>query len=601
MRIAQLNLSGFRGIRSGCITLPEHGALLGANNVGKTAVTEALAFLFGRERVALQLSDWDFFSGQPRPDTRFTIMCTLTDFASDDPSQHSDWFATESAAQPVWWHESEGKVTFELDQPTGAKLAVQVALCARYDEENCEIETKRYFYYGPGDPFSDGCNIVSHARLQELGVFILPGNRQWDKLLGFGSSSFMKLLRQSDAIPGQYIEDLKKELRDPTTKVEDAPNLKPLLAAAEKELRSFMMLQSSGSLAYRVTSLDTLAVLQSLLPHVDDGMLLPLSRQGAGMVSLQSFLIVLAFAEKRKAEGKNFILVAEEPELHLHPSLHRRLANRIRAVSTQSIVTTHSPLVAASYQPMESVFLRNTNGVLTAVNLRNEPVKAIKTNSIRKLYLQKREAFYEAILGAGILVPEGEFDHDWLRLLQQLAESSGDKGGISLKIAPLSIVPTQDSIAETYAEVARLRPDAIPIVDGDAGGDSHLFGLSKLPNPPRLSLRFGTGAAVECLAAWVLEPALLRAGPRLLQLLPDPKERQLRFLQKALIDVKKDRDLREALVWEATEEPECGARAAEFFNDVSALANGEKAKNAGWAQQTHDSGIDVWVLGHIHK
>jgi putative ATP-dependent endonuclease of the OLD family len=601
MRIAQLELSGFRGVRSGCITFPEHGALLGANNVGKTAVTEALAFLFGRERVAFQLSDWDFFSGQPKPDSRFTIMCTITDFSSDDPSQHPDWFAVESAAQPVWWNESESKVTFELDQPTGAQLAAQVALCARYDEEDCEIETKRYFYYGPGDPFTDGCNIVSSKRLQELGVFILPGNRQWDKLLGFGSSSFLKVLRQSDAIPGQYIESLKKELRDPNTKVEAAPNLKPRLAAAERELRSFMMLESSGSLAYRVTSLDTLAVLQTLLPHVDDGILLPLSRQGAGMVSLQSFLIVLAFAEKRKEDGKNFILVAEEPELHLHPSLHRRLVSRIRAVSTQSIITTHSPLVAASYQPMESVFLRNTKGTLTAVKLRSEPVKAIKTNSIRKLYLQKREAFYEAILGAGILVPEGEFDHDWLRLLQQLAESSDDTDGTSLKIAPLSIVPTQDSIAETYAEVARLRPDAVPIVDGDAGGDSHLMALSKLPNPPRLSIRFGTDAAIECLAAWVLEPALLHAGPRLLQLLPDPKERQLRFLQKALIGEKKDRDLREALTWEAIEQPQCGARAAEFFNDVAALKNGDKAENAGWTKQNHNSGMEVWVSGHIHK
>ena len=412
MRIAQVEISGFRGIRAGCVVLPQHGVLLGPNNVGKTALTDALTLVFGRERISYQLSDWDFFGGSPKPDSIFTIICTVTDFSSDDPDEHTDWFSGESAAQPVWWNEGTRKVSFELDQPSGAKLAAQIALSGRYEEEDCEIETLRYFYHGAGNPFTDGCNTVSQHRLQEMGVFFLPGYRQWDKLLGFGSSSFLKVLRQADAIPGADVEKLKSELRSPKTEIEGAGNLKPLLVAAEEELRRFMMLQDGGSLAYRVTSLDTIGVLQSLLPHIKDssGQLLPLSRQGAGMVSLQSFLIVLAFAEKRRAAGKNFILVAEEPELHLHPSLHRRLANRIRAVSTQSIITTHSPLIAASYAPMQCVFLSNAKGDLAARRLRDEPVKNIKSHAIRKLYVQKREAFYEALLGPGTLVPEGEFD-----------------------------------------------------------------------------------------------------------------------------------------------------------------------------------------------
>ena len=75
----------------------------------------------------------------------------------------------------------------------------------------------------------------------------------------------------------------------------------------------------------------------------------------------EAFLVVLAFAEHRNAEGKNFIFAAEEPELHLHPALHRRLANRIRSLSTQSIITTHSPLIAASYQAASSLFVRKAS------------------------------------------------------------------------------------------------------------------------------------------------------------------------------------------------------------------------------------------------
>jgi len=605
MRIAQVEISGFRGIKTGCVALPQHGALLGPNNVGKTALTDALTLVFGRERISYQLSDWDFFGGAPKPDTLFTIVCTVTDFGNDDPDEHSDWFGGESAAQPVWWHEDARKVTFDLDRPADAKLAAQVALSARYEEENCEIETLRYFYHGPGNPFTDGCNAVSQNRLQELGVFFLPGYRQWDKLLSFGSSSFLKVLKQANAIPGSDVEKLKEELRSPKTAIEEAANLKPLLASAEEELRRFMMLQNGGSLVYRVTSLDTFGVLQSLLPHIKDtaGQLLPLSRQGAGMVSLQSFLIVLAFAEKRRAAGKNFILVAEEPELHLHPSLHKRLANRIRAVSTQSIITTHSPLIGASYSPTQAVFLSNKEGVLTAQRLRDEQVKGIKSHAIRKLYVQKREAFYESILGPSTLVPEGEFDYHWLRLFQQLAECSEDATGGHLNVAPVSIVPTQDSVAEIFPEVARLRPDAVPIVDGDAAGDAYLVTLATFKVPPAITIRWGAGAAIECVAAWILEPALAVPGPQLKALLSDPAARTRKTLQHVLCESqnKKTRELHEALVWEALDTPACGARATELFNDIAAIIRSETKMNSGWKRLDHSSGLHVWTAEHIQK
>jgi putative ATP-dependent endonuclease of OLD family len=401
MRIARLEIRNFRGIKTGSLDLPEHGALLGPNNVGKTAITDSLALLFGRERISYQLGDWDFFGGRPKPDTRFTVICTITHFGSDNPDEHPLWFAGESSAQPIWWSPSNRSISFETTPPKDARLAAQIALSARYNEEDCEIETQRYFCHGECDPFTDGCQSVNQKRLQELGVFIIPGNRQWDRLLSFGSSSFLKSLRQSDAVPGVAIEQLKDELKHPKTAIEQSPKLKPLLAAAEAELRRFLMLEVGGSLVYRPTSLDTIGVLQSLLPHVTDGdgTLLPLARHGSGMVSLQSFLIVLSFAEQRKAAGKNFILVAEEPELHMHPSLHRRLANRIRAVSTQSIVTTHSPLLAATYKPNESIFLRNIKGVLSAEIVKDEPVNSISSKPIRKLFVQRREAFYDALLG----------------------------------------------------------------------------------------------------------------------------------------------------------------------------------------------------------
>ena len=130
-----------------------------------------------------------------------------------------------------------------------------------------------------------------------------------------GSSSFLKVLKSAGAIPGTAVENLKGELRSTATKIEDAAALKPLLEKAEEELRGFLMLDGGGRLVYRPTSLDTLAVLQSLIPHIrrPDNSLLPFARHGAGMISLQSFLIVLHLRSNAKLRVRISFLRLRNP------------------------------------------------------------------------------------------------------------------------------------------------------------------------------------------------------------------------------------------------------------------------------------------------
>lgn len=225
MRICQLEIKDFRGIGSACIAFPRHGVLFGANNVGKSTVAEALAVLLGRERLTAATSDWDFRGGNPRPDSRFTIIATVTDFGtSNNEGDYPNWFCGERSARAVWWSETSNTVNIETDPRPGERLAAQIAVSGRYDEDDCEFELARVFYAGPCDPFTDDCEFVPFARLSELGVFFLPSTRQWDKLLTFGSSTFMKALRQQNAVPGKDIDALKHELRIPKPKSKQPPD-----------------------------------------------------------------------------------------------------------------------------------------------------------------------------------------------------------------------------------------------------------------------------------------------------------------------------------------------------------------------------------------
>lgn len=605
MRISLIELRNFRGIRHGRIALPAHAVLLGANNSGKTTIVESLALLFGRERMVRPVSDWDFYGGAPKPDSRFHIIATITGFPSDDAKMLPGWFVGEHAGRPVWWHDDTEAVSFESDPPDGARLAAQVALTGRYDDETCEFELARYFYDGECDPFTDGYNPVSAQVVRDVGLFLLSSNREWDRLLSFGSSTLLKVLREYDALPGRALEELKAQLRTGVVKIEEASPLCDILDASARELQSFLLIQPSGKLVYRPTSLDAVSVLQSLVAHVSesDDLLVPVSRHGAGMISLQAFLLLLAFAEQRRTKGRNFILAAEEPELHLHPSLHQRLVHRIRASSVQSIVTTQSPHVAAGYQPSEVIFVQNVGGVLTAMPVRKDAIRDIGSNSVRKLYLAHRGAFYEALMGGVILVPEGMYDFEWLSFWQRLAQSSPDSA-MSFRLRPITILPTCDAaLVESFQEISKFRPDAIPVIDGDTAGAGYLDQLiSATPSPSKV-VRYGDGAGTEYLAAWILEPALAEPGSAMSKLLPSPPKRTLRVLQDALADgtAKKDRELREDLVWESLATAECCSRACEFFHDLAAIAFGEQPKNPGWTVDTKPSGTKVFAAAHIRR
>jgi len=602
MRICQLEFQAFRGIREGRVVLPRHAVLLGANNAGKTTIVEALALLFGRERMVKPISDWDFFEGSPKPDSRFHIIATVTDFGSNDPTAVPDWFVGQEAAQPVWWHEDNLTLSTETDPPPGATLAAQVAMTGRFDDEACDFDTARYFYHGDCDPFTDGYSAIPTRLLRQVGVFLLSSNRDWDKLLSFRSSSLLKVIREYDALPGKTVDQLKNQLRTDVAKVEDSTPLSEILEESTKELQSFLLIGESSRIVYRPTTLDAIAVLQSLVAHVaqSDDVMIPVARHGAGMVSLQAFLLLLAFAKSRQQAGQNFVLAAEEPELHLHPSLHQRLVHRIRSTSVQSIVTTQSPNVAAGYQPHEVLFVSNKDGILTAKRLLTTPVKKIRTNSVRNLYLTRRAAFYGALMGCVVLVPEGLYDYEWLLLWQRLAQSCW-AASTRFDLRPMTVLPTSDAaVVQSYREIARFRPDAIPILDGDEDGGKYLNDLLASSSAPAKVVRYGVGAAVECLSAWILEPALNSPGPVMKKLIAGTPS-TLANLQTALINSKRDREMHENIVWESLDSNKCCERACEFLHDLAAIACDDSPLNAGWSNYKAANGTMLYTASHVKR
>ena len=191
MRIADLSIRNFRGIREGRISFGRHTVLVGPNSSGKTTVIEALTTLFGRDRLIRTLTEHDFFGCDPQPADRIQIVATVVDFAPNTPDDHLDWFRPDRAV-PKWYNAATGQLHADkVDE--GNLLAAQIGFAARFDRESLEVETVRYFHDDDStiDPFSEEqCVPVPLKLIKELGFFLIPANRAWDRMISFDSELF---------------------------------------------------------------------------------------------------------------------------------------------------------------------------------------------------------------------------------------------------------------------------------------------------------------------------------------------------------------------------------------------------------------------------
>lgn len=508
MQVARLDVANFRGIRYASLQLQRHTVFVGPNNAGKTTLIEALALLFGRDRLVRELTEHDFFGGDPGPADRIHLVATLVGFAGDDPGGHPSWFR-EDRAVPKWYDESTGQV-HALRRNPAWRLACQIAYAARFDAPSLEVEGVRYFHDDDGlaDPFVEGPSaLVPAALLREIGFFLLPANRVWDRVVSFSSELFRRVVASGGGPPGAAIVSERERLRAPPAPLEADANLRPLVEAINAEMAGFF--HSAPHLQLRVTSTDSAGVMEAVVPHyqhTDTAISLPARRHGSGLTSLQSLLLLLQLGRQRAALGENFWMALEEPELHIPPALQRRLVERIQALTTQTIVTTHSPLVAALSRPDALRFVTNEGGTLSVKGVPAAAAAPEAPNAVRRLFQHFRHETITALMYGAVLVPEGRTDVEWLRLLLRSVEvrQPWDPTRTGRFAANVGVAPTQDAaVVSTFALLSQIHANVAVLVDGDPDGQMYLARLQGLPQPPQVVMRWPDDWTFEDAIGWI--------------------------------------------------------------------------------------------------
>ncbi|MDZ4773338.1 MAG: AAA family ATPase [Planctomycetota bacterium] len=511
VRLLQLGISNFRGIKDATIDLSGNVALIGPNGAGKSTIIDALCLAFGRQKLVPVLTEHDFHGSSPTPRDRFLIVATIGGFEDNDAGRHPDWFR-QARGVPKWWNPKSKSISPTSSSPEDV-LCVQIGLAARFDHDQLEVEIRRYFHDSDKivDPFDDDAIVsVPTPLLNDVGFYLLPARRTWEAAASFGSELFRRTVAGSDAFPASSVIAQRDELRSPALRPEDDAKLKNLSERINAQLAQLM--PGNPKFQLRVTSTDSDSLLRALVPHYarDDQPSLPASRQGTGLLALQAFVILLEVGRARRQKGRSFILALEEPELHVAPGLQRRIVSCTQSNADQVLCTTHSPEVAAAFRAEDVRILRAAPGRLEAVPL-------LSTNSItarnteRRLAQDFRAQVVDALMHDVVLVPEGRIDHEWLRLLAAISQGGGVAAGATSQAADapqfatfVGTIPTPDAAIKDGCEfLLRLHHRVVALVDGDTAGDGYISVLTALPCPPSAVLQWSPDWTIEDVVGWI--------------------------------------------------------------------------------------------------
>ena len=575
MKIEKIEINGFRGVKSGEVQFQDFTVLVGPNNCGKTTVIEALALLCGRDRLVRSLTEHDFYGSDPQPESRVHIVATITGFEPNDPARHPNWLRLGRGV-PKWLDKETREIASEKRSENDL-LACQIAFTARFDRASLEVETIRYFFDGNNleDPFSDDASVsqIPVTLIKELGFFLVPASRTWDRMISFGSELFRRAVTYVGGKPAEAVIEERDRLRRPGTPLEKDSKLNQLVSQVDADINQ--LFGQKIELKLRLTSTDSEGVLDAVIPHFahSDQIALPARRHGSGLISLQTLILLIRFGTLRVANGESFLMAIEEPELHVPPPQQRKLLHVMQQLATQTIVTTHSPTVAAVPNPDKVLLVVNTGGVLSARRLLPQPLDRSATNPRRGLFLSDRDATVTAIMNPSVIIPEGKTEASWLRLLARVSDLSCDGGSEVAFTNDVGVIPTKDArIADVYADLKSVHPMLTCLVDGDAAGQSYVQALSKI-GAPRIFI-WPDNWTIENVIAWVIaaDESVLQNDELVSAGLPSLSSELADALR---LDSSKADEVLHSLISDAISESRpCCARVRHILNVIGNVATG---------------------------
>lgn len=368
MRLSNVAINNHSRIKDLDIEFRRHAVIVGANDVGKSSILRLLNLTLGASTAGLYraLTPTDLRN----PEQPLIVNAQWIDFSEENRRS----FPAEISIDQD--HESE-------------YLWVQMVVEADPDDPD-EITVRRWF------PEAGHQRAPSREQLEVFGWRYLRATRSSAMIEG-AHSPVRTLMAAADLGPTE--EGLKSLLNQFNEQLSGNDSLAELLNRVANHLsRAMPKNMTREDLAIRSVTDPSTDVLQNVSIFLNRGEeQVSLLEQSDGVRQLMSMTLF------DLAEGTANVLAIDEPELHLHPTSQRTVADLLSGEGNQKIIVTHSPYILHRFEPSEVIAI-DRHGVCRQI----EETALSKVEKVLAHWWSPR--LLEALTARFVILVEGDAD-----------------------------------------------------------------------------------------------------------------------------------------------------------------------------------------------
>ena len=438
MKVVQLKITNFRGIKVAEILLNGNSVFVGDNNSGKSTIFEALDLVMGPDRLARHpvIDEHDFYAGEyikdgsPQEIRIEAIISGLNEEQIRHFGNYIEWWNTETKSlidgPPAEATDNENVVP-----------ALRVTFIGKYDIEEDDFTGQTFFAASLREGSTEALFKAKDKRM--CGFLYLRTLRTGSRALSLEKGSLLDIVLQLKEIRPQMWESVISQLKDVVVATDPALGISDILSEVQKSLSSLVSYETADKPQVRVSNLTREHLRKVLTVFMGSGALCengseyvtPYYHQGTGTINTLVLSLLSMIADIKE----NVIFAMEEPEIALPPHIQKCVVLSVVDKSTQALFTSHSPYVLEEFDPDSIMVVSRDKGIMQVVAAGMPP--AVRDKAYQE---EIRKRFCESLLARRVLIAEGRTEVDVYSAAARKLQKAHIERSLSFELLGISIV-----------------------------------------------------------------------------------------------------------------------------------------------------------------
>lgn len=400
IKIDEIRIDGFRGLKDFKMSLSETTVLTGMNNVGKTSVLKALQLLFGNSSF---LAAEDLHIDNNDKSTQIIVDAKIIAIGED---------GKRTANFSEVWEITFGEANIKMDAEEYAYVPMRV----KYTFQTLQNSFNRDMHIlneweSAGIAWQDLKGKKSTIKGDYFQFHYLDAKRDIQDDLKVRTSYLGKMLGDvASNYDPKDVAELEEKISSLNAEAIEKSNVLKNIQESLKGIDTTM--DSSGKVYVSPFAKKLRDLNKSLTIHYgteDSSFTMDYhgmgTRSWSSMLSFRAFVKQICNSKNPDEEAFLPIIAIEEPEAHLHPNAQKQLYKQMNDMPGIKIISTHSPYVAACAELSELRGMYKSDEKTVCGSL---PVTKLTSEEQRKIRQAVLTSNGELLFAKAIVLGEGE-------------------------------------------------------------------------------------------------------------------------------------------------------------------------------------------------